>query len=243
MVETLLPHNASKFERDLERATGPELLRPAPLREIWSPDKCPPELLPWLAHAFSVDAWDPEWPEATKREVIRQSVAVHRVKGTRGALVRALEAAGFRIDLVEGWEEGGAAHTFRLDAFGDDVIAAGFEIDANLRDRLDRLVDAVKPVRSHYTMRIGQTVRYDRFMRSGARGVQSIDETFTVKPNPRVSRAPLAVRSGARALASIGGIVRPAAPARRSQGTTHLRFGLRGRQVIRATFKFAQEAA
>lgn len=237
MVKTLLPHNASTFERNLEQATGPELLRPAPLREIWSPESCPSELLPWLAHAFSVDAWDPEWPVAVKREVIRQSVAVHRVKGTRGALLKALEAAGFRIDLIEGWEEGGAAHTFRLDAFGADVFAAGLAIDAKLRDRLDRLVEAVKPVRSHYSMRIGQSVKTPLFARAGTSASQIVKDKIDAAAPSRVSLSSAIIRSITRARLSVSNEIRPHSAPLKVTEALSARAGSRARQSMRVDVK------
>lgn len=98
-MSSLLPPNATSLERALEVAmTTPEL--PVPNATLWNPDTCPVEMLPWLAHALSVDLWDPDWPEETKRRVIRESVQVHRRKGTHGSVKRALAAMGvppFRI--------------------------------------------------------------------------------------------------------------------------------------------------
>ena len=41
----------------------------------------PMHLLPYLARAFSVDRWDRNWPEETKRQVIRDAWLIHRHKG------------------------------------------------------------------------------------------------------------------------------------------------------------------
>lgn len=91
MSDALLPPNATPIERALAWATAPQV--PVP-EHLFNPDLCPAHLLPWLAHALSVDVWEPGWPEELKREVIRQSVMVHRKKGTRGSVRRALEALG-----------------------------------------------------------------------------------------------------------------------------------------------------
>lgn len=56
---------------------------PVPIRETWSPDTCPPNLLAWLAWAFSVDQWGNNWTDAQKRELIKRSVEIYRTK--RGA--------------------------------------------------------------------------------------------------------------------------------------------------------------
>lgn len=106
MTETLLPANASDFERAIEATTAGLSDTPVPLRALWNPETCPVALLPWLAWALSVDDWASDWPEATQREVIAASVEVHRHKGTRGAILRALDAMGYGddADLIEAWQ-------------------------------------------------------------------------------------------------------------------------------------------
>ena len=54
-VPSLLPHNASPQERAIEAATARLADVPVPLRDLWNPETCPAELLPWLAWAFGVD--------------------------------------------------------------------------------------------------------------------------------------------------------------------------------------------
>lgn len=97
--DSLLPPNATVLERAVEAATTTPPL-PVPNATLWNPDTCPAPMLPWLAHAMSVDFWNPDWPEERKRLVIRESVQVHRKKGTVGSIRRALAAQGltnFRI--------------------------------------------------------------------------------------------------------------------------------------------------
>ena len=92
---TLLPSNRTATEVALEAATARAAEVPVPINTLWDPDSCPAEVLPWLAWALSVDTWDPDWPEEVRREVIRQSVEVHRHKGTIGSVRRILQAAGY----------------------------------------------------------------------------------------------------------------------------------------------------
>lgn len=66
-----------------------------PARLMWNPLQIPAAYLPWLAWALSVDDWDPDWDEETKREVIAGSVEVHRVKGTRRSVEMALQSTGY----------------------------------------------------------------------------------------------------------------------------------------------------
>lgn len=142
MSDSLLPHNATAQERALETAVGPPLFPKAPLREIWDPDRCPAELLPWLAFAMSVDEWDPTWPEEAKREVIRRSFAVHQRKGTRGAVLSSLAAVFGSAQVSEWFEFGGRPHTFRVRISGS--VKASRSIA-----RASEIARQNKPVRSH----------------------------------------------------------------------------------------------
>lgn len=98
---TLLPPNAEKQERDIEATIERLGNVPVPIDKLWNANTCPVELLPWLAWAFSVDYWVADWTEAQKREVIKQSIAVHRIKGTYGAVKKALEATGNHAIIKE----------------------------------------------------------------------------------------------------------------------------------------------
>jgi phage tail P2-like protein len=50
------------------------------------PMRTPVEFLPLLAHAFSVDIWNPKWPEHKQRRVVADAVYHHRIKGTLAGL-------------------------------------------------------------------------------------------------------------------------------------------------------------
>lgn len=107
-MSDLLPPNATFLER-ATAATHQHLADlPVDTRYIRNPERCPAALLPFLAWELSVDDWNPDWAEDVKRRVLAESVAVHRRKGTRGAVRRALEAifgkGGFSI--VEGANAG-----------------------------------------------------------------------------------------------------------------------------------------
>lgn len=79
----LLPNNRTPWESAVEGANAARWPLPTDLvASVWSPDTCPADLLPYLAWAMSVDVWDDAWPETTKREVIRNSLKLHRLKTT-----------------------------------------------------------------------------------------------------------------------------------------------------------------
>lgn len=73
MNNNMLPPSASGFMRSTETVTERLTDIPVDLRKLWNPDECPTDLLPYLARALSVDRWDKNWSEQTKRQVIKAS--------------------------------------------------------------------------------------------------------------------------------------------------------------------------
>ncbi|EHS5692594.1 TPA: phage tail protein I, partial [Escherichia coli] len=51
----LLPTGSSPLEVAAAKACAEIEKTPVRIRELWNPDTCPANLLPWLAWAFSVD--------------------------------------------------------------------------------------------------------------------------------------------------------------------------------------------
>lgn len=103
MSNSLLPSNATPFERALEGAAARISDVPLPIRDVWNVQSCPSALLPWLAWAFDVEEWDSGWPDAVQRAVIAASVAVHKIKGTPASIKQALAVAGYPgAQIIEG---------------------------------------------------------------------------------------------------------------------------------------------
>jgi phage tail P2-like protein len=97
---SLLPPSATQSERNLANTVARLSDVPVPLRQINSAAACPVDMLPWLAWARSVNEWDSQWSEATKRAVIAASVAIHRTKGTVYSIKLALSSAGYPDALI-----------------------------------------------------------------------------------------------------------------------------------------------
>lgn len=113
MTESLLPPSATGFERALEGAMARyEDGREVPLRDLWRAADCPANLLPWLAWAYAVRRWSPEWDALVRRQVVRDAMPLHRIEGTRAAVERMLADLGLVADVVE--NPGGARFTARL---------------------------------------------------------------------------------------------------------------------------------
>jgi len=145
-MSDLLPPNATDQERALSNATARMGDIDVPIDTLWDPESCPVSTLPWLAWALSVDVWDTTWSEAQKRATIAAAVQVHRIKGTRGAVVKAIDALGYDVAVVEWFEEGedGDPFTFRLDV---SVDSQG--VDEALYSSLEKVAARTKNTRSH----------------------------------------------------------------------------------------------
>ena len=100
MTDPLLPPNASPMEAALDAVFARIGDVPVPNAALWDPATCPEAFLPWLAWQLRAE-WDGEWSTQTQRDVIAQALAVHRRRGTAGAVRRALTAAGYAPQLIE----------------------------------------------------------------------------------------------------------------------------------------------
>ena len=179
----LLPESASNAERGLSGAAAKRLSAiGAPLRDLWRAETCPADLLPWLAWGLSVDDWDPEWPEATKRTVIAEAIEVHRYKGTPWAVRRSLEQMGFnRVEILEGTNlrydgtltyDGSETYGNQWGPYefavllnvADSIYAGGGdtgELTAEVIAEVNRRIDIAKNERSKLAALYGYSLYYD----------------------------------------------------------------------------------
>lgn len=97
----LLPPSASPESRQRAEVMARLSEIPVPVRHMWNPQAVPAPFLPYLAWAMSVDYWNPDWDEATKRRVIAASWDTHAYKGTIHAIEEAVATLGFSIELEE----------------------------------------------------------------------------------------------------------------------------------------------
>lgn len=144
--ERLLPAGSSPLEVAATQVAAEISRVPVPLRTLWDWRTCPVNLLPYLAWALSVDRWDFNWPEATKRSVIAAAFYVHQHKGTISALRRVVEPLGFLIEVKEWWELNEEPGTFRLVV---GVLDSG--ITDEMYQELERLIEDAKPASRHLT--------------------------------------------------------------------------------------------
>lgn len=159
MNKSLLPINASELLKDLENislaATSLESLN----RYVTNPDLSPKAILPWLAWAVSVDDWSDNWPENVKREMIKNSIFLHQIKGTKQAVKKALEIVGVSGEIIEWWEQTPrmTPHSFYVTAYLNDNINKDADVIINLdtQKKLINLIENVKPARAHFNFKLG----------------------------------------------------------------------------------------
>ena len=142
----LLPPNATALERNVAAVNSVLGELPVPLRSLVNPDTCAVDQLPWLASYMSVDSWNLGLSETQRRQSIKSSISVHRVKGTIGAVKRALASLGFQARLQEWFNQTPAAapFTYRLLL---DVDQVG--VDQKMLTQVAGMVEATKNLRSH----------------------------------------------------------------------------------------------
>jgi len=81
--ESLLPSNSTPWE--IAQSLTSASRRPLPTdlpRQVWNPDDCPVEFLPYLAWGLGLEIWRDEWTEEKKRAVVKQIWRLKREKTT-----------------------------------------------------------------------------------------------------------------------------------------------------------------
>lgn len=153
-VPSLLPPGSTDLEHAIEQAAARGADIAVRLRDLWSPDRCPAELLPWLAWGLSLDNWSSDWTEGIKRARVRQAIPIARRKGTAAAVRSAVASFGGSVAIREWWQMEPKAdpHTFQLLL---NLEHSSAPATAAFVDQVIAEVRRVKPVRSHFTFTQG----------------------------------------------------------------------------------------
>lgn len=185
----LLPPNTTALERAFEAAIHRRIdAIPVPIRDVLNPATCPVHLLDFLAWTHSLDVWDDGWAEDHKRAAIDAAFRVHRHKGTIGSVRRALAALKIGLEIREWFETGSAPGTFAIDAFADNIFAAGFGINPALLAMIAAHIDTIKPARAHYSLRVGENFTTRQPVRTAARAKRV--QAGAIDPEPRTFAHP-----------------------------------------------------
>lgn len=106
-------------------------------------DTLPSELVDTLAVQLHCDFYDYTLSLEKRREIVKQSIAWHRIKGTRGAVEQAVRAVFGDIKIEEWYEYGGRPYTFRITVEGEGAFDENHGIDL-----LMKVIEATKNTRS-----------------------------------------------------------------------------------------------
>ena len=113
-------------------------------------NELPEDVIDLLAWQWHVDFYEPELPIETKRELVRESISWHRKKGTKAAIISALEKLNF-VPTIKEWYESElqtAPHTFSVRGYyQDDQIDVDF-LGEHTHEILTRIIENTKPARS-----------------------------------------------------------------------------------------------
>lgn len=93
-VPSILPSNATRLERAIEQATRlPD--EAAAIEQLYRPRTVPAPLLPWLAWSRDV----PLWPagDVARRNLVADSLRLHRLQGTAAGLKELARLAGAEV--------------------------------------------------------------------------------------------------------------------------------------------------
>lgn len=142
---TLLPPNATSLERALDKISARIEQIPIPIRDLWNPETCPTEFLPWLAWSYSVDEWNTGWTEAQKRRSIANSIIVHKHKGTIGAIQDALSSIGVELSVMEWFNQVPMGQPYTFEILIDAKVAP---VSQDSLGSIVRTINATKNVRS-----------------------------------------------------------------------------------------------
>lgn len=105
-------------------------------------DKLPEAIIDELAWQLHVDFYDVSMPRITKTQLIKQSIAWHRRKGTVKVVEEIVSAVYSTAKVVENWEYGGHPYKFKLIVKGEPIK------DVETLAELRRAINSVKNVRS-----------------------------------------------------------------------------------------------
>ena len=144
-MTSLLPPNSTDLERKLAEV-GKDAFDLPSIRIIKDIDQVPSQFLPFIAWQKSVDYWDETWQEALKRKVIKESRALHRLKGTPAAIKKALEPFGYEVTLIEWFK---AVPNLVQGTFNLELNVIGKSLNAETYSEINRLVSESKAASRH----------------------------------------------------------------------------------------------
>lgn len=149
-------------------------------------DELTGKTLDLLAYQLHVDNFSPLFlDDETKRNLIRNSIAYHKRKGTRAAVNDVCAAFGNKVEIEEWFEKG----VDDLEPYEFRLTAEMQSVNKELNDFLKRIWDA-KNVRSWLVLRLKKRVELKAYVgvghhKWGKKRVLKLD-TVTISPNKTI---------------------------------------------------------
>ena len=136
-------------------------------------DELSEEVIDLLAWQWHVDFYEPSMSIETKRQLVRESIAWHRIKGTKAAVEKMAQTV-FKGGVVTEWfEYGGEPYHFRID------LLTAPNITQDDTARLLAVVNAAKNVRSVLDeLRFRREAQNDMYYAAAP----SIHTTYEIRP-------------------------------------------------------------
>lgn len=144
-MASLIPRTAPPAMRAAEAVTEHITVLPVEIAKAKTPQTVPASHAAWLAWEYSVDEWDAGWSLTQQRLAIMAAPAIHRLKGTVGALKRAFAALGTSGTIQEWHQYAGQPYRFRC------LVNLNVEtLTVEDMKRITRVCLATKNVRSFF---------------------------------------------------------------------------------------------
>jgi phage tail P2-like protein len=211
----LLPDHARPRERAIADTDGRlEDVDVGLIRRVRDPLAAPEEYLKHLAWERSVDVWSSGWPVAVRRDVIVAAPAVHRQKGTRYAIARALAAMRVSVRFAEWFEStpNGKPYTFSVTALARSRLYGGSPVlDERVVREIHATVMRIKPLSRAFDLAVGVEITGEPAL--AAAGVGLLLDGHVVEAGPATDFAAEPALAAAGAGLLLDGHVAEAGPA------------------------------
>ena len=102
-------------------------------------DTLPEDVVDSLAWQYHVDFYEMNMPIAKKRNMVREAIYWHRIKGTPAAVEKVVTAVFRSATVQENWEYGGQPYFFRVTGITEPLTDA---------DTITRLVSAINSAKN-----------------------------------------------------------------------------------------------
>ena len=112
---------------------------------IYNIDNLPSDVLPHLAEQYHItgnEGWKFCKNEQEKRELIKNAIKLHKYRGTKYAILKALEVINIKANLLEWFEYGGEPFRFKIS------LDMSSSYDSELELQIFDLINENKNVRS-----------------------------------------------------------------------------------------------